>query len=644
MSVRKAKSSGESGFRGEKIARARLFGDIGHRLLLWFTLVSILPLLLLGVRGYQLARDAVVREVFLHMEAVAANKQAQVEHWLRQSFLHLDLLAAHPRIYRDLTSPRGPQDAAGRSALLESWLENDPSFIGIGICTADGRLVDYRSLRAIRGHPAPACEDSGRWLTARTAEHSSEQRFYFTPVRYQPETGTWFSVKRRLSDERGNTVGWLIGSIAVSRSLDSLLTDSTGLGRTGHTYLVDQERWMLTRSRHMDHPAPGTHKMSSAAIDSALIGGSGVGIYRGWDGETALGAWRSIAPTGWALIGEMSAREALAEVWRFRRNWLLGLSLTLVVILMVVAWISKSISQPILRLSAAAKRISAGDLTARTDLRRNDEIGRLGEAFDQMSAALTESRKSLEKSYDELLTAERRLVQAEKLAAIGEWVAGVVHELRNPLSAIKMNLKILGKKKFADTTAAEHLQIAQDQTQKLERMLSDLLEFSKPVKGKSERLEIGGIIREAAAYLQEFALVRGIKLELQIAPEYPAVQGDKDLLVQALTNILRNAVEAYGDSMLGTVTVTARETHAESGGVLIEIEDRGKGLTKTQSDRIFEPFFTTKPHGTGLGLLNARKAVELHRGRLEIESQENVGTRVRIYLPGATHDAGNSDR
>ncbi len=637
MVVRAEKTSDERESGGEQAAQVRLFGNIGCKLLLWFTLVSIFPLILLGVRGYRLARDAVVKEVFLHMEAVAANKQAQVDHWLRQSFHHFHLLAAHPLVFRDLTASRGSKNEAAGSALLQSWLENNPSFIAIGVFTEDGRLAAYSSLRTSQDHSGLVLGDSARWMIA-----DSETGLYISPTRYHPDIGTWFSVKRRLGDVSGDASGWLVGSIAVSRSLDFLLTDNTGLGRTGHTYLVDRERWMLTRSRHMNHPAPGTHKMSSAAIDRALTGGTGVGIYRGWDGETALGAWRSIPLTGWALIGEMSAREALAEVQHFQRNWLLGLSLTLGAILVVVAWISKSISRPILRLSEAAKRISAGDLTVRADLRRNDEIGRLGAAFDQMSAALEESRKSLEKSYTELLAAERRLVQAEKLAAIGEWVAGVVHELRNPLSAIKMNLKILSRKNSGDASVEEHLQIAQEQTLKLERMLSDLLEYSKPVKGKIEALEMGAVIREAAAYLQEFSHARGVSIELQITPEMPPLQGDKDLLIQALTNILRNAVEAYDGSRGGTVTVTVREAGDETGGIMIEIEDRGKGLTKTQQDRIFEPFFTTKSDGTGLGLLNARKAVELHRGRLEIESHENVGTRVRIYLPGTAHDAGNS--
>lgn len=636
MDIRKEKTSDEGDSADGKDARIRLFGAIGRKLLLWFTLVSILPLLLLGVRGYRLARNAVVREVFLHMEAVTAGKQAQVNHWLLQCFRHFELLAEHPRVFGYLTAPRGSRDGMDRSVLLQSWLKNNPSFIEIGIFTSENQLAEFRSLRTSQIDPASLLGDSAHWLTA-----DQVPGLYFSPIRYHPDLGTWFSVKRHLGEKSADPAGWLIGSIVVSLSLDSLLTDSTGLGRTGHTYLVDRERWMLTRSRHMNHPAPGTHKMSSSAIDSALSGGSGVGIYRGWNGETVLGAWRNIVLTGWALIGEMSAREALSEVRYFRRSWLLGLSLTLVGVLVVVAWISKSISRPILKLSEAAKRISAGDLTVRTDLRRDDEIGRLGETFDRMSAALEESRKSQERSYAELLAAERRLVQAEKLAAIGEWVAGVVHELRNPLSAVKMNLKIVSKKESENTSVEEHLRIAQDQTHKLERMLSDLLDYSKPVQGKSEPLEIGAVIRDSVDYLREFAQARGISIELLIAPESATIQGDKDLLAQALTNILRNAVEAYGDSMQGTVRVIARE---ESGEIVIEIEDQGKGLTKTQLDRIFEPFYTTKPDGTGLGLLNARKAVEFHRGKLEIESHENIGTRVRIRLPGTTHDVGNPDR
>ncbi|RJP82619.1 MAG: HAMP domain-containing protein [Candidatus Zixiibacteriota bacterium] len=599
------------------------FGIIGRKLLLWFVLVAIVPLTVVGLRSLNLARQAVMRETFLHMEAVAGYKQDQVENWLLERSADLNLLASDPRIRN-----RNPGDLERQQemqAWLRIWRENTVGFDRVEVVNSEGRVeLAVGSPQLI--HPDGSAASPAEWAQAATNAGISR----FSPVEYHPELGTWMEIALPVASAMGQPAGWVVGRVTLSRSLDPMLLDSTGLGRTGQTYLVDARQIMLTRSRFMDHPEPGTHRMHSAAIDSALAGREGSGIYTGWEGEPVLGAWRYLPAANWALIGEMSQAEALAEVGELQRNWLVISAVTLVAAFIVVAVITRSLSHPILRLADAARRISRGDLGALTGIRRSDEIGTLAQSFDQMAAALAVSRQYLERSYQDLIAAERRLVQSEKLAAIGELVASVVHELRNPLSSIKMNLKMLARKLPAEGTVSESLSIAQDQVLRLERMLTQILDYAKPVALNPVPSDLRDLLRQALESQGELVESAGVQVEWDVPDGLPPVTVDQELMGQALINLVRNAVQAMAPSG-GKLRLSARV--ADSRELVLEIADTGPGISEAQRERMFEPFYTTRLVGTGLGLPNARKAVELHRGRLEVAGREGDGTTARIIIP-----------
>lgn len=602
-------------------------GIIGRRLLFWFTLIAIAPLAVVGIRSFRLARQAVEREAYLHMEAVAGYKQDQVYAWLKERQADLNLLASDPRILK----AAGRQSEAGKDSaetinLLQSWLANSNGFDQVQIADSSGRV------RLQSGHFAAIAEKG--FSPANPRDWSSGDNgadFHFSPVGYEPGLGTWVKIARPLMDTGGHPNGWAIGRLALSHTLDPVLLDSTGLGHTGQIYLVDNTGLMLTRSRFLNHPNPGTHRMFTAGIDSALLGHSGAGIYKGYEGHIVLGSWRYLPGMNWALIGEMNQDEALAELLNLQRSWLIIAGLTLIVVIIVVAFITRSLSLPILRLTRAAERISQGDLSVRTGIERQDEVGVLAKTFDHMSEALVESRRSLEKSYQDLVGAERRLVQSEKLAAIGELVASVVHELRNPLSAVKMNLKILARKHPPEGAAAESLTIAQDQALRMERMLSQILDYSKPVKLNPAPTQVASLLNETLDPLKELISAGKIEVAIETQPGLPHLMIDRELMQQALGNLIRNAVEAMQGHLHARLQLSAYQRH--SGELAITITDNGPGMSPAQLERIFEPFFTTRKEGTGLGLPNARKVIELHRGSLTITSREGQGTVAEIILP-----------
>lgn len=600
----------------------------------WFLVVSIVPLAVVGIQGYVLARRAIIQEVFLHMEAVAGHKRTLVEEWLRERAADLNVLASNPLIKNVFDLPQSRTNERAVAGEMESSLRNLPEFDELLLVNQEDTLFFSTN----DADSAPQVRMDGLFLGEWQILGGDLSGIRISGVRYGRALGTWLYMGREVDDDKKQRLGWIAARLLLSRSLDRILMDSTGLGQSGHAYLVNHDKVMLTRSRHLHHPDPGTHKMSSAAIDSALSGSSGVGIYKGWQGQPSLGAWQYLPMTGWALIAEMNQSEALAGLESLKRNWLVVFLATLATILVIVAVLARSISRPILSLTRAAERVSKGDLSARADIRSHDEIGVLANTFNDMGEALIDSQLSLKESYQKLIQAERKLIQSEKLAAIGEVVASVVHELRNPLSAVKMNLKILARKQEPDSPLWKNIEIAQDQVLKLEHMLSDILDYAKPVELHRASHDASRLLGEAVELLQERIDKYHVEVIWRLQPDLPALKCDRELILQALINLIQNSIEAVANRDLRQLTLTTLSLASDDAEVVIELSDTGVGLSPSQLKRVFEPFYTTRRDGTGLGLPNAKKIIELHRGRLDISSRQDEETTVRISLPRGGND------
>jgi len=607
-----------------------LYGQIGKRLLFWFLIIAIVPLAIIGVRGYVLARRAVIKEVFLHMEAVAGHKRTHVEEWLTERLTDLDKLAHDKRIPKGLVDSLSGASKTNLMESFQSYTGENEEFNQLFMQRMNGQIMfNTNKLSSLDSLVRP-----DNW----TSTYSKGNEFKISPVKYDPVMGTYLYIAESYNRGFLEPEGWLIARLPLSRSLDHILLDSTGLGKSGHAYLINHENMMLTHSRHLGHPEPGTHKMSSKAINQALSGHTGVGIYTGWKGRPALGAWTFIPSTGWALIAEMDQSEALSELEHLKKSWLIVFLLTVASILIIVAILARSISKPILELTHTAEKLTEGNLSARTGITQSDEIGVLGSTFDRMGEALIQSQQKLEESYQKLIQAEKQLVKSESLAAIGEIVASVVHELRNPLSAVKMNLNIINRKQTQDSPIYKNIMTAQNQVLKLEKMLSEILDYAKPVELKRRPIDLTSLIDEILANLADEIRNNDIEVKLQLEDELPIIIGDSDLLTQALNNLIHNSIEAMNSLEKRELKIIASKTGHENQ-IQIEISDTGIGLNETQIKRIFEPFFTTRKTGTGLGLPNTRKVIELHQGHLEIKSAENKGTNARIVIPIGDIDA-----
>jgi len=214
-----------------------------------------------------------------------------------------------------------------------------------------------------------------------------------------------------------------------------------------------------------------------------------------------------------------------------------------------------------------------------------------------------------------------------RIAAIGQFTASVIHEMRNPLSSIMMNLQILARPTDDRERLAKHYHLAVNAVNRLKVMFNDLLNFAKPIdiepKPTALRPMLEAVIGEMQNKLQE----RSIDVQLVIELGDDHVLLDAGRFRQVFLNLLNNAVEAMPDG--GTILIRSRFA---DGLLLIEVIDDGPGMTPEVSARLFEPFFTTKENGVGLGLLVVKKIVEAHGGNLALHSEPGQGTTVRITL------------
>lgn len=603
------------------------FGRIGLRLLRWFLVIALIPLLFMGYQGYYFAREAVQREVYLHMEAVAQSKRHAIEQWFAERAADMRRLSANPQLRNNcaaLATGRDPGALTQISEVLDTWHQPASETGFLCLYDAEGRPLlctsDHRQL-------IPSFDRSILYQDAIKASGP-----VMGPIYLNPAIGASMHLAQVIRNEAGAITAVLVSTLPLLRTLNPIILDTTGLGRTGQAYLVDTDKVMLTPSRFMDHPDPLTHTMDTEGIRRALTGGSGTGVYPGFEGQPVIGAWTYMPEHRWALIAEMDAAEAFAPLAALRRNTVLVALLTLAAVTLVVGFISRSISAPIRTLAEASLDVSRGNLDRAVTVRLGDELGELAERFNAMVRSLKDSRHSLQDAYDQLLRAQKQLVQSERLAAIGELAASVVHEIRNPLSAVKMNLRILETKCAVDDVSAEHFRLAKEQTERLETMLTDLLDYAKPLPLHREPVAAADVIRDALQSFESERQTASLTVETDAHGDLPPLIVDRGRITQLLLNVLLNARQAVEPgSVLHIAAGPATVDHLPA--VVITVTDSGRGITPENLKRIFEPFFTTRKHGTGLGLPNARKIAEAHGGSLRVESAPGRGTTVHIVLP-----------
>jgi two-component system NtrC family sensor kinase len=233
---------------------------------------------------------------------------------------------------------------------------------------------------------------------------------------------------------------------------------------------------------------------------------------------------------------------------------------------------------------------------------------------------------------------QSQIMQSEKLAAIGQLAAGVMHEINNPLATISVSVAAiegrLARLPATEKVAVEeYLELIDKEVDRCTRIVDGLLDFSRP-KGKAKgKVVLNALVDETLFLLKHHQRFKRLSVVRALDMSLPACLGNAEQLTQVLMALMLNAVDAMDDR--GKLTVRTARNHTRADEVLVEIEDNGIGIPRSEQSKIFEPFYTTKPpgRGTGLGLSICYGIVEDHRGRIEVDSQPGRGSIFRVFLP-----------
>ncbi len=234
----------------------------------------------------------------------------------------------------------------------------------------------------------------------------------------------------------------------------------------------------------------------------------------------------------------------------------------------------------------------------------------------------------IEQRVNEQLRLKEQLSRAEHLSSIGEMVAGVSHEIRNPLGIIRSSADLLKKKMAAYNAASTIPDIIIEEGERLNSIITDFLNFARPRQPDFVACRIEEVLEKNLKFIATEAEEKGYSLLPQYGSDLPEIMADNDMLYQAFLNILINAMQSMPDGGVIKVNITSGD-----GLVKVQFLDEGQGIAEEISAKIWDPFFTTKEKGTGLGLGIVKNIIEAHNGVIHIENRPNGGVAVTVELP-----------
>lgn len=325
------------------------------------------------------------------------------------------------------------------------------------------------------------------------------------------------------------------------------------------------------------------------------------------------------------------------EIWDLlleeNRLQLVFAFLTLIASVQVASLLAYSVTSPLRRLAWGFKQLT---------LNRSVRLPAYSVAADEL-ALLTEAFNEMAEQLDKWRGLQSRIVRMDRLAALGEMVSGIAHEIRNPIASMRIHLDLLYDALAGDEKNRKRLRVFEEELARLERKLNLFLDFAKHRSNRREEIAPNTLLSWVESMMEKSAEAKGVSICVKPAETRAAGEmyfyGDPDEMRQAMLNLALNGVQAMGQG--GVLTLSA---FYGDGKIVFIVEDTGSGVSESIRNRIFEPFVTSRSDGTGLGLSITRKSIEDHGGILDYSTSER-GSRffmvMPLYVSKEAHDDDN---
>jgi len=314
----------------------------------------------------------------------------------------------------------------------------------------------------------------------------------------------------------------------------------------------------------------------------------------------------------------MSLQAVDKEIWTNTLRMIVFTAFIGIVIATAVGiFIQKYVHKPVRELREGMAVVASGDLDHVVQIDSSGEIGDLARSFNKMTK--------------DLKRVQEHMIISQKLASIGTLSAAIAHELNSPLTSIYTMLEMLSRDAPQQGQLRTDLEFVLREVMRCTEIVRRLLEFTRRSKPEKTKVNVRLLIKETVKILEHQAYLRNVEIKSELASDIPEIYADADQLKQVLLNLILNAIQAIQEK--GVVTVKAEKKGAKS--LVLQVIDTGCGIPKEMQKTAFEPFFTTKEPGvgTGLGLAISKDIIDMHGGKIKLESEMGLGTRISIELP-----------
>ena len=593
--------------------------------MLIFLLVALVPIAAIGVFSIKTTEQLIVNMVMRQLENVAVDKVAILERWLSERKADMLVIAG--------TSILKSMDPEIIAPYLDLIQKNYGVYKKHTVVSADGEI-------AFSFYQGKIDTDIQGVYTGNIKEN-----LYLSNISHPPqEEESTFNIAAPIIDDDGNIKGAVYGTVGTGKIIYFILNVS--LGKTGECYLVDKDGTFLA---HKEPQRILKENISqSDSFKNIFSRRDRYKTYLDYRGIEVLGTSQKVEGTDWYIVVEQDRDEAYHSFDALKRYIYLTVLLCIGSAFMLTWVISYHIVRPIRALSRSADIIANSEFEkVVVNINREDEIGMLSRAFENMAVKLQERQNHLAqkvdlkearlKETDIILKQIKRVAErSEKFAAIGRLGAAVAHEIRTPLTSLKLFLESVRSEIEISAEYTEDYRIAMKQIKRIEATINRFLDFSKPQDLVFSEIDISQLVENVLVMIRPMVNKQECSLEIDMEKDLPKINGDKKSLEEALINLFVNSIEAMGDH--GKLFVIVQRDFFDLNNkttpcIRIDIGDTGCGITEDQIVNIFDPFFTTKSSGTGLGLPLVLNIIKRHGGDIRVKSHMNKGTLFSLYLP-----------
>ncbi len=591
-------------------------------LLLSFLVVGLVPTTGLTLLSFSQARKVLEAEIARNLLVEASAVMDQID-WML--FERLENVRTWAKL--EAMQEIRINDVDKRVARILTDLKTGYGVYTRLFCTTpDGRVVAASDSQLL-GQEVP---DQAPWLTVALPQGTVLlEPLVLTPLESSLNIRAAITNTFQREEKDESTIGVLYASFdwtEIFRLLDQAERHSPLQGQR-MAVVLDQEGRIIAASSSLRQQGwllsptlaswPPAQRVRRARRGHMTADGSLLGTGEVWAGYAPSRGYQGFRGFGWSTLVLQPTQQAFTPIRRMKFAFFLFLTFTGVMAVGGSFVIASKIARPVLQLADFSRQFARQGKATQLPPVHYGEIGELTRAFGKMTQDLERSREDL--------------IRAAKLAVVGEMAAIMAHEVRTPLGILRASAQMLQRETQLSPEGKEMTGFVLSETDRLNRLVSTLLECARPTPPVFQEQDVHLIIQRAIDLLAQRAARRRIQIVTAFQASPSTLSCDHEQLVQVFLNLLLNALQILPDE--GIITIRTARTGDQSNQLVVEVADNGPGIPPEHRQRVFDPFFTTREGGMGLGLTVVQQIVRTHGGDITIDADAHRGTCFRCIFP-----------